>query len=137
MRFSPMQDSRFPWQAQFIVLATIWGSSFLLIKVLGEHWSALWVAFGRIALGAVTLVVLVALRRERLPADRWLWLHCAAVALVFNSIPWTLFAYGEQHTSSIVAGLWNATTPLWVELIALAAAAFAPAARPSPRPSHT
>jgi drug/metabolite transporter (DMT)-like permease len=34
-------------------------------------------------------------------------------------VPWTLFAYGEKHTSSIVAGLWNATTPLWVLIVSL------------------
>jgi drug/metabolite transporter (DMT)-like permease len=112
---------RLGWQPQFILLSTIWGSSFLFIKVLGEHWSALWVAFGRIALGAATLLLLVALRRERLPASRSLWLHCAVAAVLFNAAPWVLFAYGEQHTSSIVAGLWNATTPLWVLLFSLAA----------------
>jgi len=58
------------WRTQFVVLAAIWGSSYLFIKVLGRHWPALWVAFGRIALGALTLVVLMALRRERLPSDR-------------------------------------------------------------------
>lgn len=120
MRSTDVQ-SRLGWQAQFILLSAIWGSSFLFIKVLGEHWSALWVAFGRIALGAVTLVVLVALRRERLPPSRTLWLHCAVAAVLFNAAPWILFAYGEQHTSSIVAGLWNATTPLWVLVISLAA----------------
>ncbi len=107
------------WRLQFLLLAAIWGSSFLFIKVLGEHWSALWVAFGRIALGAATLALLVGLRRERFPADRRLWLHCAVAALLFNSVPWTLFAYGEQHTSSIIAGLWNATTPLWTFLVGL------------------
>jgi drug/metabolite transporter (DMT)-like permease len=91
----------------------------LFIKVLGEHWSALWVAFGRIALGALTLIVLVAARRDRLPASGRVWLHCAGAAVVFNAAPWILFAYGEQHTSSIVAGLWNATTPLWVLLLSL------------------
>ena len=107
------------WQVQFIALAAIWGSSFLFIKVLGEHWPALWVAFARIALGAATLVLLVAARGERLPADRRLWLHSAVAAMLFNVVPWTLFAYGEQHTSSIVAGLWNATTPLWVLIVSL------------------
>jgi drug/metabolite transporter (DMT)-like permease len=111
----------FGWQTQFIALAAIWGSSFLFIKVLGKHWPALWVSFGRIALGAATLLVLMAVRRERLLRDRQLWLHSAVAALLFNSIPWTLFAYGEQHTSSIVAGLWNATTPLWVLIVSLAA----------------
>jgi drug/metabolite transporter (DMT)-like permease len=110
-----------PWQVQFLALAAIWGSSFLFIKVLGERWPALWVAFGRIALGAATLLVLVAARGERLPRDRRLWLHSAVVAALFNAVPWTLFAYGEQHSSSIVAGLWNATTPLWVLIVSLGA----------------
>jgi drug/metabolite transporter (DMT)-like permease len=107
------------WQTQFVALAAIWGASFLFIKVLDRHWPALWVSFGRVALGAVALLLVVALRRERLPANGRVWLHCAVAAVLFNSVPWTLFAYGEEHTSSIVAGLWNATTPLWVLIISL------------------
>jgi drug/metabolite transporter (DMT)-like permease len=110
-----------PWQGQFIALAATWGASFLFIKVLAGHWSALWVAFGRVSVGAITLALLVGLRRERFPRDRRLWLHTAVLAVFFNAVPWTLFAYGEQHTSSIVAGLWNATTPLWVLLVSLLA----------------
>ena len=109
------------WELQFVALAAIWGSSFLFIKVIARHWPALWVSFGRVSLGAVTLVILVAVRRDRLPRDRRLWLHCAVAALSFNTISWTLIAFGEQHVSSIVAGLWNATTPLWVLLVSMAA----------------
>ena len=109
------------WEIQFVALAAIWGSSFLFIKVIGLHWSALWVSFGRVALGAATLLILVAVRRERLPRDRRLWLYCAVAALSFNTISWTLIAFGEQHVSSIVAGLWNATTPLWVLMVSMAA----------------
>jgi drug/metabolite transporter (DMT)-like permease len=108
------------WQIQFVALAATWGASFLFIKVLDRHLPALWVALGRVALGAAALLLLVVLRRERLPVERRVWLHCAGAAVLFNAVPWTLFAYGEQHTSSIVAGLWNATTPLWVLIVSLA-----------------
>src|SRR5205085_11343992 len=67
------------------------------------------------------LALLVWFRGERLPSERRLWLQSAVIAALFNAVPWTLFAFGEQHTSSIVAGLWNATTPLWVLLISLIA----------------
>ena len=98
----------------------IWGSSFLFIKVLGEHWPALWVALGRIALGAITLVALTYARGERLRfSGRHAWRHLLIAALLFNAIPFTLLAYGEQHISSIFAGLWNATTPLWVLCVTL------------------
>jgi drug/metabolite transporter (DMT)-like permease len=109
------------WRLQFALISVIWGSSFLFIKVLDRHWPALWVAFGRVGLGALTLLAMVFLRRERLPSDRRLWLHCLAAGALFNAAPFTLFAFGEKHISSILAGLWNATTPLWVLIILLAA----------------
>jgi drug/metabolite transporter (DMT)-like permease len=109
------------WKLQFILTAFIWGSSFLFIKVLDRHWPALWVAFARVTLGALTLLVLVLLRRERLPTDRRLWLHSFVAAALFNAVPFTLFAFGEKRISSILAGMWNSTTPLWVLVILLAA----------------
>jgi drug/metabolite transporter (DMT)-like permease len=109
------------WRVQFLLLSATWGSSFLFIKVLDRHWPALWVALGRIALGAATLVALTIVRRERLSLDRATWLHLLVVAALFNAVPFTLFAFGEKHVSSIVAGLWNATAPLWVIVFALAA----------------
>lgn len=103
-----------PWRLQFTILAATWGSSFLFIKVLDEHWAPPWVAFGRVALGAITLLALGVYRRERLRFDRATWRHLVVNAALFNAIPFTLYAYAETHVASIVAGLWNATTPLWV-----------------------
>jgi drug/metabolite transporter (DMT)-like permease len=110
--------SRMRWQVQFVLLAAMWGASFLCIKVLGEDWPVLWVALGRIALGAATLLVLLAARRERLPG-RSAWPHLLVAGLLINAIPFTLFAYGETKVPSVVAGLWNATTPLWVLVFVL------------------
>jgi drug/metabolite transporter (DMT)-like permease len=109
------------WRIEFVLLAAIWGSSFLFIKVLDRHWPALWVALGRVSLGALTLTALTLWRGERLAFDRGLWRHLFVTAALFNAIPFTLYAYGERHVSSVLAGLWNGTTPLWVLLVALAA----------------
>lgn len=116
-----MADKSHTWKLQFVLTSAIWGSSFLFIKVLDRHWPALWVAFGRILLGAIVLALLVLLRGERFPADRRLWLHSVVAAVLFNVAPFTLFAFGEKHVSSIMAGLWNATTPLWVLVVLLLA----------------
>lgn len=110
--------SRPPWRAQFLLLATLWGSSFLCIKVLGRRWAPVDVALGRIALGAAFLLGVLALRRMALPRGR-IWLHLAVVGLLMNALPFTLFAYGEQRISSVLAGLWNATTPLMTLLVLL------------------
>jgi drug/metabolite transporter (DMT)-like permease len=100
------------WRSQFVLLSAIWGSSFLCIKVLDEVWAPVDVALARVALGAVFLVVLLAIRRTPLPRDPVAWRHVAMVGLLMNALPFTLFAYGEQHVSSVIAGLWNGTTPL-------------------------
>lgn len=106
------------WRAQFIALAAVWGSSFLCIKVLGRHWPPIYIALGRIALGAAFLLAVVAVRRAALPRGR-VWGHLAVNAVLMNAGPFTLYAYGETKVSSVLAGLWNATTPLITLLVLL------------------
>jgi drug/metabolite transporter (DMT)-like permease len=89
--------------------------------VLGRHWPAVDVALGRCALGALTLLVMLVVRGERLRFDRRMWFHLTVTALVFNAIPFTLFAFGETKVSSVVAGLFNGATPLFVLVAVLLA----------------
>ncbi|HKP89282.1 MAG TPA: DMT family transporter [Thermoleophilaceae bacterium] len=108
------------WLPAFLLLSAIWGSSFLFIKVGVEDFAPFQVAFARCALGALALVAILAARRERLPRGRRVWLHLFAIAVLFNSVPFALFAFGETEVSSVVAGISNSTTPLWVMLVSLA-----------------
>lgn len=112
---------RLPWQGQFVVLAAIWGFSFLFIKVGDRGLPPMQVALARLLFGAVTLLVILALRRERLPRGASTWGHLAVAGLLFNAVPFSLFAFGETRVTSVVAGLWNATTPLLTMLVAVVA----------------
>jgi drug/metabolite transporter (DMT)-like permease len=109
-----------PWQASFLLLSTIWGASFMFIKVELDALSPLEVALARVLFGAATLLVVLAIRRDPLPRGRTVWRDLFIVALFYNSIPFSLFAFGEQHASSIVAAIGNATTPLWTVVFAIA-----------------
>jgi drug/metabolite transporter (DMT)-like permease len=102
-----------PWQARLILLAAIWGLSFLFIKVGDESLPPLQVALGRLILGTLTLLIILAIRREGLPKERRIWFHLAVTAVLFNSLPFSLFAYGETHTTSVLAGIWNSTATLF------------------------
>jgi drug/metabolite transporter (DMT)-like permease len=105
------------WVPHFVLLALIWGSSFLFIKVAVTQLHPLHVALLRVALGALTLVIIIYATGRRLPTDLRLWGHLAVIALLGNALPFSLFAYGEQHVSSGLAGIWNATTPLTSMLV--------------------
>ena len=102
------------WIPGLLLLSAIWGSSFLFIKVGVSELPALFVALGRVAGGALALLVVVAVTRDRLPRDLRAWGHHAVVAVVGVAAPFSLFAFGEQRVSSVLAGIWNSITPLVV-----------------------
>ena len=113
--------SRAPWQARFALLAAIWGCSFLFIKVGDEALAPLHVALGRMILGSLTLMLVLVARGERLPRTPGVWKHLAVAGLVSNALPFSLYAYGETRVTSVLAGIWNATTPLVTLLVVLLA----------------
>src|SRR5450755_2954990 len=106
--------------ARLTLLALLWGSSFLWIAIALRSFSPVQIVLIRLALGALVLVAIVYTRGLRLPSSGLVWLHLTVAALFANAIPYTLFAIGEQHVDSSVAGVLNATTPLWTVVIAFA-----------------
>jgi drug/metabolite transporter (DMT)-like permease len=96
----------------FLTLALIWGASFLFIKVGVRELHPLYLTLGRVGTGALTLFVVLALTRDRLPRDGKIWAHLFVVGAVGVALPFTLFGFGEQRVSSVLGGIWNATTPL-------------------------
>ncbi|MFE4311159.1 DMT family transporter [Streptomyces sp. NPDC056891] len=103
------------------VLALLWGSGFLWIKIsLNEGLSPGWITFVRCVLGAAVLLGLAYGAGQRLPRDRATWGRLVVAAFFCNALPFLLFSVGEQTVDSGVAGVLNATTPLWSLLIGLA-----------------
>ncbi|MFJ4831124.1 DMT family transporter [Streptomyces sp. NPDC088747] len=99
-------------------LALLWGSGFLWIKLALNHGlSPAHITITRCALGTAVLLVLAGRAKQRLPRSRRIWGHLVVAALFCNAIPFALFAIGEQTVDSGIAGVLNATTPLWALLI--------------------
>lgn len=100
------------WITLYIALGVVWGCSFIFIKLGLEFLTPIGVAFGRVSLGAVTLVLWARFKGIALPKGRIMWLHLWVVALLLNVIPGILFAFAETRVTSILAGIINAVTPL-------------------------
>ncbi|MFE7646000.1 DMT family transporter [Streptomyces phaeoluteigriseus] len=101
------------WRLRFGFLSLIWGFSFLLIKVGTESYAPFQVTLGRLAFGTAVLAVAIAVKRERLPRGARTWAHLTVAALLLNALPFSLFAYAELTIPSTLAGICNATSPLW------------------------
>lgn len=102
------------------VLALLWGSGFLWIKLALTGLSPVHLTLIRCALGALTLLALAVAGRQRLPRDRATWGRLIVAAFFCNAVPFALFGIAERTVDSGVAGVMNATTPLWSVLIGAA-----------------
>lgn len=96
----------------FVVLAGIWGCSFALMQIGLRALTPVQVASTRLFFGAGALLVIASIGRVPLPRSWTTWAHLAVVAVFLNAVPFTLFAVGQQHISSVLAGIINAATPL-------------------------
>jgi len=109
------------WLPAYIALGLVWGCSFIFIKLGLEFLTPFGVAFGRCALGAITLLIVVKFKKIKLPSDKQIWFKLWVVAMLLNVIPGILFAYAEVHVTSVLAGIINAATPLATLVVMLIA----------------
>ena len=105
---------------QLLLLASLWGASYLFIKVGLRDFSAGAVVFLRTGLGALVLLPL-ALRTHALRELRGRARDVALVAAVQVAAPFLLIALGERSISSSLAGILVSTAPIFTALIALRA----------------
>lgn len=103
---------------RLLVLAFIWGWSFLFIKVAVGGMTPPTVAAIRLALGAAVVLAVVRARRWAMPRGwRW-WHHFLVVGLFGSALPFTMLAWGEQYVSSALTAVLNASTPLFAAVMA-------------------
>jgi drug/metabolite transporter (DMT)-like permease len=107
-------------------IAGIWGSSFLFIEIGLEHFGPGIVAFGRVAIGALTLASVPASRR---PIDRADLPRAALLGLFWMAGPLLLFPIGQQWIDSSLAGMINGAVPIFAALTAALLLRRIPASR--------
>jgi drug/metabolite transporter (DMT)-like permease len=106
---------------QLLVLAALWGASFLFIRVGVAEFGVAPLMALRVAIGAAFLTGLLLVRRP--PREAFGVLRSRALPLVVLGVlnsgaPFCLFAYAELTLSAGVTSVINATTPLWGALVA-------------------
>jgi drug/metabolite transporter (DMT)-like permease len=98
----------------------LWGSGFLFVKLALRGLSPSQVVLGQLALGALVLLIALAIRRQSLPHAGGVWAYLAGMAVLANIAPYLLFSWSEQRISSGLAGALSGTTPLLTLLLARA-----------------
>ncbi|MEV8266522.1 DMT family transporter [Microbacterium sp. NPDC076911] len=121
-RSSPTPDAPSRFQVsvavQFVLAGLVWGSSFLFMKVALDGLSPAQVVWSRLVLGALALGLFVLIRREPLPRALRVWGHMFVLAITFCVVPFLLFSWAQQHVTSGLASIYNATTPIMTAIMA-------------------
>ncbi len=102
-----------------LLLSCLWGSSFVAIKqAVSAGLPPLSLATLRIGIGAALLIGVALWKGQAWPRGRRVWRQIVFLAIVGNALPFFLIAWGEQFTTSQLAGIMMATIPLLVILLA-------------------
>jgi drug/metabolite transporter (DMT)-like permease len=102
---------------EFVLLAAIWGASFLLMKMGASEFGPFATAFLRVLLATAFLLPLLVWRGQW-AALRAKWRPALLVGVLSSGAPFAFFGFAVLHINTGLASIMNATTPLWAALVA-------------------
>ncbi len=104
----------------------IWGSSFYLIAEGLDAFSPYLITWLRIGFGMCVIASVPAARKPIPPGS---WPRIAVLAVVWMSVPLSLFPLAEQRVSSSVTGMLNGANPIFTAIVAATIVRALPPAR--------
>lgn len=105
------------WVPEFVLLALLWGSSFLFMREGAQEFGPFPTAWVRITLAALMLTP-VLIWQGQVTILRSHWRPVMSSGLLNAGIPFACYAYALMHISTGLSSIMNATTPLFGALIA-------------------
>jgi drug/metabolite transporter (DMT)-like permease len=104
--------------AELLLLATIWGGSFISNRLALNEVPVLTTVAFRVAGACILLWVYVRLRRLPVPRSPRIWLAFLVMGLLNNALPFTLITWGQLTIPSGLAAIVNASTAIFGVLVA-------------------
>jgi drug/metabolite transporter (DMT)-like permease len=105
-----------------VVLALVWGSSFMFIKIAVRDLNPATLVLGRLSVAALTLALIVPLALggvgRTLAELRGHWVSLAAIGLLNTAVPFWLLSWGETRIDSGLASIIQASVPIFNALLA-------------------
>lgn len=105
------------WVIDFVLLAAIWGSSFLFTRISVVDFGVLPTAAMRVAIAAAFLLPLVLLRGLG-PTLLENWRHVFLIGMFNSGIPFACFAFALLSITTGLSAILNATVPMFGALVA-------------------
>jgi drug/metabolite transporter (DMT)-like permease len=102
----------------FLLIGVMAGGAFMWTKLALRELSPLDLLVIRFAMGVTFLAILTGVMRPRWPRDTAAWVALVAMGVFNVALPHFLLTWGQQFVDSAMAGILNATTPVFTLVIA-------------------
>jgi drug/metabolite transporter (DMT)-like permease len=104
------------------LLASMWGASYLFIKLAVEDIPPAAMTDIRLLIAGILLGAYLVSRIGARPAIaelRAAWVPCVVLGVINAALPMSLVAWGETHIDSSIAGIAQASVPIFVAILGL------------------
>ena len=99
-----------------ILLASLWGPTFLFTKIIVEEVHPLTLSFLRCALGSLSLAVVLLFQKAKLRPLLKHWKAFTIAGILGNALPFIFCGWGEVYVDSATAGIFEGTIPIFTLL---------------------
>jgi drug/metabolite transporter (DMT)-like permease len=113
-RIIPAQYLNLVW---LLILGTLWGSSYLFIKIVVAEVPALTLVAGRLIAASIVMWIVLRVLGLSMPRSWSMWRSYVLLGLFGAAAPYVLITWGEQYISSGLASLLQSTTPIFTVLL--------------------
>lgn len=86
-----------------MVLALLWGPSFLFVKVAVQDIPPVTLVAMRVSMAAMILYVILRVQRQSLPRSASTWKHFAVMGLTFHALPFVLLSWAQLLIDSALS----------------------------------
>ncbi|MDP4524188.1 DMT family transporter [Bacillus halotolerans] len=101
-----------------LLLASLFGASFLFIKIASPSLGPLFLIESRVGIAAISLIIFARLLKQKIEI-KYKWKELMILGAINAAIPFVLIAYAELNISASLAAIINSTTPLFSVIISI------------------
>ena len=103
--------------ARLVLLAALWGASFLFMRIMAPVLGPVIAADSRTLVASAALAIYFHLHGFDWELGKW-WREYAIVGVTNTALPFILFSYAAMHIPAGLSAVLNSTTPMWGALLA-------------------
>jgi drug/metabolite transporter (DMT)-like permease len=101
-----------------LLMAALFAPSFLFIKIAVQDISPVTLIALRVGIGGLLLLLILKLRKIKIPAQWKLWKYCFTLGIFLNGVPFVLFSYSLTLIPTSLSALLNGMTPIMTVFLA-------------------